>query len=1340
MAEKVGDGYIEIDTRLDETNFVKASEGMAQRAANRFGQTYNDNLAKGFREADKQFNVHVNRQISSFQSLEKQRVAAFEDSAKRLSQIQNDIAKKTEADRRISDAYQREGQRAAAAFEKEHTASFNKIAKAYTDGLNRLGDEEVDITRRTLARREVDYDRHGRRGGGILSSHISRAFDGVMSLLPSRLEFLFTRTGPIIGTTLFGAIAGGLLIGVPALGAMFTGAFVASLGLGAALGAVLVGIADDNRVLEAARRIRQTFIDNIIYHPDMQNLGQVLADQLDRVNEGLERWAPHINSILQAGARFLPGITTGLIGMVDSVLPVLDKFINSPFMTDIMNIFSHGLIVIGEAFGVSFDRFLNDPQAMEGAKKGLEDLFNLAAGFVKLTFDVARGLSRFWEFLNADPDGGGSDSSPLQKMRDIWKQIRDIIEKIASPIIEGALSTLKRIFEEMKGPLGLIVGGLEAVANWFDDEDNKNNIMTVTGLIIGLKLAMLGLHLAARAATASMSLFMAAGGFGLLGAGDKKTKLGNAGKGGAVGGLAALLLGGDAGQTAGATAGGFAGGPIGAIAGAGIGTLMGTLLSESKKKEIDREWQLLAAGNFRAYWDELKKDWGEADDNFKEVVGPVWKDFRDDLDSEFRVLGGKIDQFGEDISTRWRSVWTNFGDFFQGAWNGIVQKWDEGWARFAGIMGPWIDGIKTRWNEAWGNFKQFFIDRWNEISGFASAKWGEFTANFTTWIEGVKQRWNESWGNVKQFFIDRWNEITGFASQKWAEFSASFGTWLDGVKQRWNESWGAVKQWFIDRWNDITTFFSAKASEIASSFGTWLDGLARKWNDIWTGILGFFSGIWTSIQSGVRDGINFVIGIINKGVDIINDVLGKIGVSFRLPHLGAVVGTPQPVANMGAFSRMKTGGPVRGPGSGTADRVPALLSNGEFVVNARSTSKWFGLLSSINNGAVPRFVDGGYVGMFNWIKQRVPGVSLSSGFRPGDPGFHGKGMAIDMIFSDGSERRGGGMAALAFNMIKAAFMPIISELIWDFAGANAVWNGKNHFFTGSGAGPGTHNDHIHWAQGGAGGGGFLGGIFEWLGKGWNALVSEMLEPMKKNVFNLIPESNAMMAMGKGWVGKLMDEVIGKVKIEFDEANKLVQSSMSAAGDFSGNGLAGALRWSSTATQALKMLGLPLSWLGPLLTLIGRESGGNPNAVNRWDSNAAKGTPSMGLMQTIGPTFNAHKLPGYGNILAPLDNILAGLRYIVAQYGSIFNVQQANSRMSPAGYAKGGKFYPGQLALNETRKPEAILNQSQWDALANSSGNVDVTVMIDGVEVAHKTVVEKNNKDITQAFRRGRGVF
>ncbi|MEV6140709.1 transglycosylase SLT domain-containing protein, partial [Nocardia sp. NPDC051990] len=98
-------------------------------------------------------------------------------------------------------------------------------------------------------------------------------------------------------------------------------------------------------------------------------------------------------------------------------------------------------------------------------------------------------------------------------------------------------------------------------------------------------------------------------------------------------------------------------------------------------------------------------------------------------------------------------------------------------------------------------------------------------------------------------------------------------------------------------------------------------------------------------------------------------------------------------------------------------------------------------------------------------------------------------------------------------------------------------------------------------------------------------------------------------------------------------------------------------WIKQALAVLQQLGYDISKIDPqdIAIIIQHESGGNPNAVNNWDSNAAAGTPSIGLMQTIGPTFNQYAAPGHKNIYNPVDNIVAGVRYAISRYGSVHRV-------------------------------------------------------------------------------------
>lgn len=62
-------------------------------------------------------------------------------------------------------------------------------------------------------------------------------------------------------------------------------------------------------------------------------------------------------------------------------------------------------------------------------------------------------------------------------------------------------------------------------------------------------------------------------------------------------------------------------------------------------------------------------------------------------------------------------------------------------------------------------------------------------------------------------------------------------------------------------------------------------------------------------------------------------------------------------------SRYATGGYVQGPGTGTSDSIPARLSNGESVINARSTAMFRPLLSYLNvAGGGVAFATGGVAG------------------------------------------------------------------------------------------------------------------------------------------------------------------------------------------------------------------------------------------------------------------------------------------------------------------------------------------------------------------------------------------
>jgi tape measure domain-containing protein len=64
----------------------------------------------------------------------------------------------------------------------------------------------------------------------------------------------------------------------------------------------------------------------------------------------------------------------------------------------------------------------------------------------------------------------------------------------------------------------------------------------------------------------------------------------------------------------------------------------------------------------------------------------------------------------------------------------------------------------------------------------------------------------------------------------------------------------------------------------------------------------------------------------------------------------------------GIFGVAATGGLIKGPGTGTSDSIPMMLSNGEFVVNAKAARKFRPLITAINNNSIKGLAEGGLVG------------------------------------------------------------------------------------------------------------------------------------------------------------------------------------------------------------------------------------------------------------------------------------------------------------------------------------------------------------------------------------------
>ncbi|MCZ1180384.1 phage tail tape measure protein [Alkalihalobacillus clausii] len=137
------------------------------------------------------------------------------------------------------------------------------------------------------------------------------------------------------------------------------------------------------------------------------------------------------------------------------------------------------------------------------------------------------------------------------------------------------------------------------------------------------------------------------------------------------------------------------------------------------------------------------------------------------------------------------------------------------------------------------------------------------------------------------------------------------------------------------------------------------------------------------------------------------------------------------------------------------------------------------------------------------------------------------------------------------------------------------------------------------------------------------------------------------------------------------------------------------KWITAAMRATGVSGQ--AWLNGLSLIAKHESNGNPTAINRWDINARRGIPSMGLMQVIEPTFRANMQPGMSNIMNPVHNTAAAINYINRRYGGINGVpgvKAVRAGRKYVGYADGGVSRNRQLAWLSERNHEEYVIPSQ----------------------------------------------
>ena len=715
----------------------------------------------------------------------------------------------------------------------------------------------------------------------------------------------------------------------------------------------------------------------------------------------------------------------------------------------------------------------------------------------------------------------------------------------------------------------------------------------------------------------------------------------------------------NAGEKIGATGGGIAGGMAGAAAGAaigsvvpGVGTAIGGLVGG-------------IAGSMGG-------------ESIGETIGK-WFD------------GGGFEKIGQkaiEIKGQIVEVWSTVADWF-------IQNV---WTPLSSTVGTVATTIWTSLVNAWTWIQETF----SAVAGwFIENVWTPLSSTVVTVATGIWTALSNAWKTIQSIFgaVSSW-----FMNNVWNPLVETVGTIKDSIGKKFEEAykvvtdiWNGLSKWFKDNiQTPIVKVAGAISDGFSAAFG-WVQKIFEKAGGIVDVVINWIVGkkkpdnnatggyITQPTLSWIGEaGNEFVIPTQN------NRGRGKMLLAQAASHLGMSV-VP---SSSGAASPVSSSPAPITPNAPAAPNASAGSIGGTVSMNGNIQAASIG---EQFNHDFEQGLNQKVVSLDQWKQKNIqqPFNQMTS-----DSGKYGQQTVS--AFATSQQMTPTGTDSFLQSRVKAPYQQVMTASpTWGSGTVSGFASGQNATSIGTSQ---YVDQHVKqpFLQAKQESPGWGSGMIDAFNSGMRSKASEVTQAAKemakkveqafREELDIHSPSRVMMSLGKFasiGVVKGLDSVDVK-KFAENQAGSLI-------GAFSGMGASG-LSVQQWLMAALMATGTSMSWLPGLMTIAQHESNGNPKAINLWDSNAKKGTPSKGLMQTIGPTFHSNKGKGMNDIWNPIHNAVAAINYIKGRYGTVFNTPGLRSmrRGGPyKGYANGGLITQEQVArVGEGNKREWIIPEER----------------------------------------------
>lgn len=656
----------------------------------------------------------------------------------------------------------------------------------------------------------------------------------------------------------------------------------------------------------------------------------------------------------------------------------------------------------------------------------------------------------------------------------------------------------------------------------------------------------------------------------------------------------------------------------------------------------------------------LKKDWGEKWENVKKFASKTWENIKGNASEAMIALGKDIDKNHKGINKNWFDGWENSKKFLSKKWDEIGALTQEKFGvNITKLITDALTNIGNFFKNTWDNVKKGFGEMWDGMRKLAGDGINAVIALPNAGIDGINKLISDFGGSkeaISKIPKVKFAGGTGmFSSYRNPITKPTLATLNDGYDSPETNNQEMVilpnGKSFLPQGRNVEYLLPAgseviNASELAMLMGVERGAFAKGtgfWSKIWDTATNVAGSVWDTMKNGVDKFMKMIEFV----TDVVKDPVGSLAKKFS-PNADKLAGMFNPLGN--ALYKK----PVEEAKNWWEElwsMASASMDEGTVAMGAKGDDYRFKDKAK-DAGADPW----GY--FYRECVSFVASRLANLGVKPSLFSHLGNGNQwISASVPHLSRPKPGTVAVYTGGPVSSNHVDFVTAVHGDtYDGEEYNYGGNGQYHQYAGRHIANAATFLDFGVRDSGGGG-----------------EDNSKPLKDR-------NSPLQTLIKRQVGGM-----------FDWIKKTLGPLLSPAGGGEDNPQGtGVARWRESVVRALKANGIePNDFrVSKILATIQRESGGDPNVQNNWDSNARAGTPSIGLMQTIGPTFNAYKHPGHNNIRNGYDNLLAAINYIKHRYGTS---DAAFNRVAAYGYANGGLVRKnGVYELAEGDMPEYVI--------------------------------------------------